>query len=740
MKRMWLVAVLFFGVSLLFGMDHYYRAQEEKKLNQELEQATELTKRRITQAFSLRLNAVEDLKAFLLASPVLPDRESFDRYAARSLEQYPTVSAFQYSDADWIIRYVYPLKTNEASLNHDLKTRLDQIPDLAKTQKERKTVTSNPFRSIQGKLAIIVRAPLYVGDEFRGFAQELFDVNLTAAEMFDDLASDYAIELRDANGNVFWQNGGEAAGAHTSVSIPIGDNSWRADIRQRQAFHPSPYVRGVIWGFGLTALFFMLLLLEQQLRREQALRQAVQEKTLSLAEKNRSLLLEIEERSRAQESLRLSEEKYEKVFRNLAEVVGLVQLPERKIIELNDAFYQLLEYSPEQTIHHSTMEFGLWVYETEREALYEMLARGETVRKMECHWRTQSGKIRCGLLSADVLILAGGSCLLCVWNDISERKQAEAELLAAKQELEVRVESRTQDLLAINKKLQSLNLELQRNMENLHQTQEQLLQSEKMASLGRLVAGIAHEINTPMGVALTASSHLQKMSCDIQGLVDERQLRRQDFEYYIAEVREASAMVQTNLERAAHLVRSFKQVSADQTSELRRVIRLGEYIEEILFSLHPKLKRTGHAVTVDCPADLQWDGYPGALAQVITNLVMNSLVHAYGADEAGIMKIEVRQETNDFLLLYSDDGKGMSPTVRQQIFDPFFTTNRSQGGTGLGLYLVYNIVSRQFGGSIRCESEAGSGSRFFIRIPLVAPTKVMIDSGQRMQQIDKDDS
>ncbi len=299
-----------------------------------------------------------------------------------------------------------------------------------------------------------------------------------------------------------------------------------------------------------------------------------------------------------------------------------------------------------------------------------------------------------------------------IQNNMEVIRKTNENLQQVHEQLEDKVEQRTEELLLKNQ-------ELQQAMENLKQTQDQLVHAEKMASLGNLVAGIAHEINTPVGVGVTATSHLQKVTKDFAHLYTVGDVKRRDLTNYLAESEEALAIIFSNLERASQLIRSFKQVSVDQSSEARRIFNVRQYLGEILLSLHPKLKRTRHKITVQCDENLQMDSFPGAFGQIITNLVMNSLIHAYEPDYAGQIIIAIVPVGEQRICLtYSDDGKGMERDVVAQIFNPFFTTKRGMGGTGLGLYILYNIVKQQFGGSIDCVSEPGKGTKFMIEIPI----------------------
>ncbi len=295
---------------------------------------------------------------------------------------------------------------------------------------------------------------------------------------------------------------------------------------------------------------------------------------------------------------------------------------------------------------------------------------------------------------------------------IEKLKRAEGALRALNADLEVRVQNRTADLGRVNAKLQ-------RSLDDLQRAQVHLVQSEKMAALGGLVAGVAHEINTPVGVGVTAASHLQMMVRDAGERYRTGQLTRGEMEEFLKNADTATQMVLSNLGRAADLVRSFKQVAVDQSSNTRRQFRLKGYLEEVLTSLGPTLKRTRHAVNIECADELSLYSHPGAYSQIITNLVMNSVIHGFEGIEAGHITIAVSEQPEGLLLRYSDDGKGIAPEHLKKIFDPFFTTRRGQGGSGLGLHVVYNLVTQTLGGAITCESAPGQGVRFEIRAPMM---------------------
>ena len=260
--------------------------------------------------------------------------------------------------------------------------------------------------------------------------------------------------------------------------------------------------------------------------------------------------------------------------------------------------------------------------------------------------------------------------------------------------------------------------ELQTAMLRLRETQAQLVQSEKLASLGALVAGVAHEINTPIGVGVTAASTLQSRTQRMREEYASGALTRNDLERYAEVAVEASQILLKNLQRAADLIHSFKQVAVDQSSGERRKFLVRTYVEEILLSLAPRLKKTPHRVELECPEAVMMDSYPGALAQIITNLVSNALVHAFPDGRAGHLRIRIETVDRMLRLSFSDDGVGIAPADLKRVFDPFFTTKRGSGGSGLGLHIVYNLATQILRGDIGVVSEPERGATFVLTVPL----------------------
>jgi signal transduction histidine kinase len=268
-------------------------------------------------------------------------------------------------------------------------------------------------------------------------------------------------------------------------------------------------------------------------------------------------------------------------------------------------------------------------------------------------------------------------------------------------------------------------LDLEGKIFELQHTRQELVQSEKMASLGRMVAGFAHEINTPVGVAVGAVSHNEDALNRIDTLLSQEEVSEQDLRNELDGVRQGSALAMANLRRAANLVQSFKRTSIDQTSEHARRFEMKELINDVLFALQGTLKRLPITISVECPDALYLEGVPGLIEQLLTNLVMNAVQHAFcDGQRSGNIRIRLQREGANVHLEFTDDGVGMDVEQIARIFEPFYTTRRGQGGSGLGLYICYTIVTARLGGSIECHGQPQAGCRFDVRFPAERVDKV----------------
>jgi signal transduction histidine kinase len=295
--------------------------------------------------------------------------------------------------------------------------------------------------------------------------------------------------------------------------------------------------------------------------------------------------------------------------------------------------------------------------------------------------------------------------------DITELKQREMEARSANEMLEARVAERTQALTQANGKLSE-------TLEELRQMQSELVQREKMAALGGLVAGVAHEIRTPLGIGVTAASHMQDLSAKFTRSMSSGTLTRSETEGFLEDLQQASSLVLSNLRRASDLISSFKQVAVDQSSEQRRVINLKRYMDEILTSLRPAFKHKQFKLNLSCPDQLEFDTYPGAIYQVMVNLVMNSIHHGLLEREQGAIDIDISVHADWVRWQHKDDGVGMNAETCKRIFEPFFTTQRGKGGSGLGMHIVFNLVTQVLKGHIEARSEIGCGTTITIQFPI----------------------
>ena len=251
--------------------------------------------------------------------------------------------------------------------------------------------------------------------------------------------------------------------------------------------------------------------------------------------------------------------------------------------------------------------------------------------------------------------------------------------------------------------------------------QERLVGSEKMAALGGLVAGITHDVNTPIGIGVTATSFLQERLDQIEAAYKEKTLSPKALEEFINDAKQSTSLLTSNLDRASELVASFKQIAVDQASEAVRTINFKEYLGEVIRSLHPKLKKTSHHINLDCPDDLTLNLPAGAISQIFTNLIMNSLIHGFEGIESGIIDIVIKEEDDEVVIDFKDNGNGVSKEQLEKLFDPFFTTKRDQGGSGLGTHITFNLVKQTLSGDIEVSSEVGKGLHYHISFPKNMP-------------------
>ncbi len=384
-----------------------------------------------------------------------------------------------------------------------------------------------------------------------------------------------------------------------------------------------------------------------------------------------------------------------------------------RLIDVNHAFVSEFGYKREQVVNHTIDSLNLFDDDEQR----KIIARhtlGKGVVGYPAMMRLANGEQRYFLLSSATFELSGGWRFVASFLDQTDRLAAEKAQHILNVELEQRVTTRT--------------LELSEALQTLQETQSELIQSEKLASLGSMVAGIAHELNTPVGNALMVSSALadqqRQFEADVEG-----GLSRSILNHFLSTLHESAEILDRNLRRTADLINSFKQVAVDQTSEQRRKFYLHEVAREVLVTMSPTLRKSSHHMNNEVPEGILLDSFPGPLEQVLMNLTNNSLRHAFEGRTDGqiFLRASVLPE-NWVQIRFVDDGIGISQQHLTKIFDPFFTTKLGQGGSGLGLSITYNIVTAMLGGRIEVNSEVGKGTEFIIEIPLTASEELTVNA------------
>lgn len=424
-----------------------------------------------------------------------------------------------------------------------------------------------------------------------------------------------------------------------------------------------------------------------------------------------SIMRDVTERLQAEQALKDSAERFQRLF-ELAPVPLALLEPRGRVLAVNRQWTQLLGYTlaevpdiptwvelayPDQT--YRAMALSLW-----EQALSAVMDQGREMQPTEVQVRCKDGQMRNVLVGGAMV----GKELMTSFLDVTLQRRAQAELEALNASLESRVQERTQAL--------------QSAIDHLQRTQEELVRSEKLAGLGALVAGVAHELNTPIGNAVMVSSTLRDLQQQFDDSVTQG-LKRSTLQQFQGHWREATEVIERNLRRAAELIASFKQVAVDQSSYQRRPFELGEVLHELHLTLSPTLRRSQVELIDEAPPGLRMDSYPGPLTQVLMNLVNNAVVHAFD-DRPHPHQVRIRAESlpaQRVRLTVTDNGCGVDPAHLSRLFDPFFTTKLGRGGSGLGLHIVYTLVTGLLGGSVQVSSQPDQGCTVTLDLPCEAP-------------------
>ena len=434
---------------------------------------------------------------------------------------------------------------------------------------------------------------------------------------------------------------------------------------------------------------------------------------------NGELAARVAELETQRDALERSERRLQRMAAAIPLPLTISTLADGRYVDVNAAWVRDFGWAREEAIGHTSLEIGFWPDKQTRDRALASLRRGESMQGDEVDVRRRDGSTARLRIFAELAESGGERVLVAAFLDDSERLAAQARIEQLNAELELRVGERTQELGA-------RNAELATALDDLRRTQEELLQSEKLSSMGRLVAGVAHELNTPIGNALTAATTIRDTAGEFAAALEGGNLKRSQLSGFVAHVNDGADLTVRSLTRAADLVASFKKVAIDQASERRREFDLAETVGEVLDTLRPSLKGQPWHIVVEVPPDIVMEGYPGPLDQVLINLIMNATLHAFEGRKAGTITVRAQVvDAETVALSCIDDGVGIPTQNIDRIFDPFYTTRLGRGGSGLGLTIVHRIVTRLLGGQVAVTSSPGGGTTFTVRMPRVAPRVVV---------------
>lgn len=334
------------------------------------------------------------------------------------------------------------------------------------------------------------------------------------------------------------------------------------------------------------------------------------------------------------------------------------------------------------------------------------------------HLADQNGTSLAGFINVAVILTASGFFAFVLASDLHkaliELQNSKQELMDLNDQLEIRVVQRTGEIEAANKALHE-------SMDKLEKAMKELMHAEKLASLGSMVAGISHELNTPIGNTMLAASTMERLFEGARSQFESGQFKRSAMAEFVSEGLEMSSLITRSTQRSSELVASFKQVAVDQTSEQRRLFDLKSVIDDNVAAMTPNFKKKQINIVNQVPPDIRCDSFPGPLGQILTNVIQNAIVHGFEAKGGGTLTISCLNQAKLIVLNIHDDGVGMPQNIVAHVFDPFFTTRMGQGGSGLGMSISHRIATSVLGGDLRVESRPGFGTTFILTVPKVAP-------------------
>lgn len=639
-------------------------------------------------------------------------------------------------DKEHNIVWVYPsLQKGKQLKGFSLMQEKYRKNAVIRSMKTKKITASHSIDLKVGGKGFILLAPIYYKDSFEGHFTIAYRINTMFNSILNTIdRRDFIIQILE-DGKVIYDSSSsknylkESEYSKTYDFKDIG-YSWQIKLIPTQEYL---FVRkdnmnlqiglGILSSFFVGVIFYLL-----QLRREK------EQISLQLERTNASLEETVEEKTRyLQEVLRETEELnddlqesnhllareqalYNVVYNNSLDGISIFSLKENSFVDCNRKLLEMLNVDSKKDVYDKSPKDFSPEFQPDGEKSFSKIKRmiQTTIENgsnfFEWKHKKLDGQEFWTEISLIYIKLVDEELIYTIWRDIDGRKKSEEQI----EEKNIQLEEFNHTL---EKRVKEKTKELEDNYQNLKNAQAQLIQSEKMASLGSLVAGVAHEINTPIGIALTASTYAIKELETLKKSYKSETMSEEEFLSYLEDTKTANDSIHKNLNKAVELIKSFKQVAVDQTSDELREFGLKKYMEEILLSLHNQIKKTRTTVKIDIDSKLTIKSNPGAFSQIFTNLIINSIIHGFrNGKEEGNITIFASLEDTKLKIIYDDNGKGVDQETQKKIFDPFYTTNRSQGGSGLGMNIVYNLVTKKLNGSIVIEEKKEKGIRFVIDI------------------------
>jgi PAS domain S-box-containing protein len=509
--------------------------------------------------------------------------------------------------------------------------------------------------------------------------------------------------------------GGWLLGMRQALFLLIASISWitvLVFVAGNGMWTPIPTATGGGYWLPMTSVWVVgYLVLRQVFNVHQSSMAEIQALNLHLKQK-------VDELAKQESATRTNEQKVLQLLNASPLPITVASFASGVYVDVNPAWERFFQFSKPQVLGKTSVDLGFWQDMRQRQHWIDSFSAEGRVSGHEVNFLMRDGTPRVILLSSERFFYGDEDCVLTMSVDVTDRKRLESELKLLNTDLELRVSERTQAL-------DQANRELMATMDALKHTQDELINSEKLASLGSLVAGVAHELNTPLGNALVSASTITHDIDVMEQSLGDGSLKKSVFENFMLRVKEGTELTLRSLERAVSLIASFKQVAVDQDSERRRTFDLAQTLNEVLDTLRPVLKRSRMHLDINLCEGVSMDSFPGPLGQVVINLITNAINHGFdGLDSGTICITAVRQSDSAVRVSIEDYGVGIPTEHLGQIFDPFFTTKLGRGGSGLGLSISHRITTKVLGGNLTVHSVVGQGTRFDLVLPVKAPSVV----------------